>query len=275
MTDMPKKLRLAVLASGGGTNLQSMIDRCAEGSMAAEVAVVLSDRPDANALNRAEKAGIPAFCVDYKSYMGLEVTEEVLGNLPISLEELDRSQQILKAPDSLQRLRRLARLILAERGLTDIIDRFRPDYICLAGFMRLVTPYFIGHFNSSGAHRIINIHPALLPSFPGTRGYEDTFIYGCKWGGITIHFVDEGEDTGPIIAQAVYPVFPGDRIEQVRARGLRLEYEMYAQVINWLACNHIELEALPSGRLHVQVSDPQYADILKKWVRLSFAQPNS
>ncbi len=275
MTDMPKKLRLAVLASGGGTNLQSMIDRSADGSITAEIAVVLSDRPDSPALERAEKAGIPAFCVNYKSYMSLEITEEVLGDLPISLEELDSKQQILKAPDSLQRLKRLARLMLAERELTDIIDRFRPDYVCLAGFMRLVTPYFIGHFNSSGGHRIINIHPALLPSFPGTRGYEDTFVYGCKWGGITIHFVDEGEDTGPIIAQAVYPILPNDKVEQVRARGLRLEYEMYAQVINWLAGDNIKLEALPSGRLHVLVSDPRYADILQSWVQISFAQPNS
>lgn len=270
MTDTPKKLRLAVLVSGGGTNLQAMIDRSAAGSMSAEIAVVLSDRPDAYALKRAEKAGIPAFCVDYKSYTDMEITEAVLESLPISLEELDRRQQILKSPDSFKRLRRLTRLMLAERELTGIIDRFRPDYVCLAGFMRLVTPYFIGHLNSSGAFRIINIHPALLPSFPGMHGYEDTFGYGCKWGGITIHFVDEGEDTGPIIAQAVYPILPDDGVEDVRSRGLRLEHEMYPQVINWLSKGYIRVEELPSGRMRVLVSDPEYSGILKTWVRMGF-----
>ena len=84
-----------------------------------------------------------------------------------------------------------------------------------------------------------NIHPALLPAFPGEHGYEETFAYGVKWGGVTVHFADEGEDTGPIIAQGVYPVWAYHDLGTVRARGLQLEYEIYAQCMNWLACGQV------------------------------------
>ncbi len=262
-----KKLRLAVLVSGGGTNLQAMIDRCAAGSLLADIAVVVSDRSGAYGLKRAEKAGIPAFCVDYGSYLTRDVTEEFLGKLPVDLVDLDRGQNILRESDPIRRWARLARLVAAERELIEIIDAHRPDYVCLAGFMRLVTPYFIGHFNSGGARKILNIHPALLPSFPGSHGYEDTFGYGCKWGGVTVHFVDEGEDTGPIIAQAVYPIWADDDVEKVRARGLELEYEVYPQVINWLARGYVKLEEPSGKRTRVVVTDPKYSDIVSGWAR--------
>ncbi len=262
-----KKLRLAVLVSGGGTNLQAMIDRCAAGSLFADIAVVVSDRPGAFGLERAEKAGIPAFCVDYGSYLTRDVTEEFAAGLPVDLDELDRRQNILKGSDPVKRRARLARLAAAERELVEIIDSHGIDYVCLAGFMRLVTPYFIGHFNTGEDRRILNIHPALLPSFPGSHGYEDTYAYGCKWGGITVHFVDEGEDTGPIIAQAVYPVWAGDDVEKVRARGLRLEYEVYSQVINWLAMGWVKIEEIAEGRARVVVTDSNYPEIVGGWVR--------
>lgn len=265
-----KKPRLAVLVSGGGTNLQAMIDRSASGAMSADIVVVVSDRPDAYGLKRAEKAGIPAFCVDYGDYMSGEAPEPAAGDLPIDLDELDGRQRIFKGQDPLRRRLRLAGLVLAERKLIEIIEAYRPDFICLAGFMRLVTPYFISRFSSGGTRRILNIHPALLPSFPGRHGYEDTFAYGCKWGGITVHFVDEGEDTGPVIAQAVYPIWPDDDPERIRARGLRLEYEVYPQVINWLARGSVGFEELPGGRTRVLVTDPGYADTLKSWVHQAF-----
>jgi len=268
MSKQTDKIRLAVLISGGGTNLQAMIDRSAAGSMSAEVAVVISDRPEAHGLDRARKAGIPAFCVDYKSYMSREIRDS---ELPMDLDELDGRQKILKGADPLSRRERLARLTLAEHEIIGIIAAHHADYVCLAGFMRLVTPYFIGHFNSGGVRRVLNIHPALLPSFPGQHGYEDTFGYGCKWGGITVHFVDEGEDTGPIIAQAVYPIWPGDDTEAVRARGLQLEYEIYPQVVNWVAGGRIEIEKLPDGRERVLVTDPEYPAIVRTWVRKALA----
>jgi len=268
MAEQVKKLRLAVLVSGGGTNLQAMIDRSATGAMSAEIVAVIADRPDAYGLERAAKAGIPAFCVDYSVIRS--GPEPAPDDLPIDIDDLDSRQRILKDSDPARRRSRLARLVLAERKITDLIAAHNVDFICLAGFMRLVTPYFIGRFNSGGTRRILNIHPALLPSFPGRHGYEDTFDYGCKWGGITVHFVDEGEDTGPVIAQAVYPILPGDDLDRIRSRGLRLEYEVYPQVIDWLARGKIEFEELPGGRTRVLVTDPGYSDILKSWALRSF-----
>ena len=241
-----RKLRLALLISGGGTNLQVMIDRSQAGTLSAEIVVVLSDRPGAFGLERAARANIPAFHVDYKAFLKHSPTELEKVQLPVDLADLDRRQKIVRNPDPIERQNRLARLVMAEHELVRIIDSYRPDYVCLAGFMRLVTPYFINHFNASGL-RILNIHPALLPCFPGQHGYEDTFQYGCKWGGITIHFADEGEDTGPIIAQAVYPIWPDDDIDKIRRRGLSLEYEVYSQVINWLAQGDVALKSGPDG----------------------------
>jgi len=260
-----RKLRLAVLISGGGTNLQAMIDRSIAGTLNAEIAVVLSDRPEALGLWRAEKVNIPAFHVDYKSFAKYAPGEIESVELPVDLADLDRKQKILKDSDPMERRAKLARLVLAEHELIKVIDSYRVDYVCLAGFMRLVTPYFINHFNAA-TFRILNIHPALLPCFPGSHGYEDTFGYGCRWGGITVHFVDEGEDTGPIIAQAVYPIWADDDIGKIRDRGLQLEYEVYSQAINWLAQGDVELKSTPGARTRVAITDPKYAEIVRGWV---------
>lgn len=269
MAKSVRKLRLAVLISGGGTNLQAMIDRSAAGTLDAEVVVVVSDRQDAFGLQRAAKAGIPAFHVDYKAFA--KSTPRDLGKIepPVDIFALDMKQKIIGAHDPDERRAKLARLVLAEHEMLRILDPYEVDYVCLAGFMRLVTPYFIGRFNSPG-FRVLNIHPALLPSFPGRCGYEDTFEYGCKWGGVTVHFVDEGEDTGPIVGQAVYPIWPGDDVEKVRERGLRLEYELYSQVINWIARGFVTVEGAPGGRTRVRITDPDYARILKNWVDGNF-----
>jgi len=277
MTLMPgsaQKLRLAVLISGGGTNLQAMIDRSAAGTLNAEIVVVGSDRPDAFGLSRAAKANIPAFHVDYKAFRKHTPAELEKIELPIDIADLDRRQKIIKNPDPVERRARLVRLVLAEHELIRKIDYYKPDYVCMAGFMRLLTPYFISHFNAGGL-RILNIHPALLPSFPGQRGYEDTFEYGCRWGGITVHFADEGEDTGPIIAQAVYPIWPNDDIEKIRERGLSLEYEVYSQVINWLAQGHVALKSAPDGDMRVEITDPDYAGVVAGWIAKACVAPVS
>jgi phosphoribosylglycinamide formyltransferase 1 len=269
MANSARKLRLALLISGGGTNLQAMIDRSAAGTLSAKIVVVLSDRPEAFGLERAARAGIPAFHVDYKEFLKHSPTELEKVQLPVDLADLDRRQRIVKNPDPVERQTRLARLVLAEHELIRIIDSYRPDYVCLAGFMRLVTPYFLNHFNAGGL-RILNIHPALLPCFPGQHGYEDTFEYGCRWGGITVHFADEGEDTGLIIAQAVYPIWPDDDIDKIRRRGLSLEYEVYSQVINWLAQGDVALKSAPGGGTRVEITDPNYAGILGSWVAKAY-----
>lgn len=272
MNTTRRKLRLAVLVSGGGTNLQALLDRAAEGELAAEVVVVTSDRADAYGLVRAERGGIPHHVVDYKAHLQrareLDLLEEIL---PVDLEELDRRQRILKTKDPLKRLRHLAGLVFAEKEMMELLDGYHPDYICLAGFMRLLSPYFISHYNQRDSWRILNVHPALLPAFPGQHGYEDTFAYGAKWGGVTVHFADEGEDTGPIIAQGVYPIWPADDLEKIRKRGLQLEYEVYSQCINWLAAGQVKMQQDADGRMKTLICDPSYADILSEWIRKSFA----
>jgi phosphoribosylglycinamide formyltransferase-1 len=265
------RLRIAVLLSGSGTNLQALLDRAEEGKLAAEIVVVASDRTDAFGLVRAERAGVPTHVVDYKAYLQRVIEEPLELELPVKLEKLARRQKILKMSDPVKLLQRLAKLVLAEYELIKVLDSYRVDYVVLAGFMRLLSPYFLGHYNSRGQWRVVNIHPALLPAFPGEHGYEDTFNYGCKWGGITVHFADEGEDTGPIVAQAVYPIWPDDDLEIVRQRGLSLEYEIYAQCINWLAAGQIEFYSDPNDRVLTKITDPDYRMILESWVERGFS----
>jgi phosphoribosylglycinamide formyltransferase 1 len=271
MSQPQGKLRLAVLVSGGGTNLQAILDRSSDGSLNAEVVVAASDRPDACGLVRARNAGVPTEIVDYREYALREEEQLDRNGLSVDLDELDRAQKIIKSADPRKRWLRLASLVLAEQALIARLDLYQPDYVCLAGYMRLVTPYFLNHFNRQDRWRVLNIHPALLPAFPGQHGYEDTFAYGCKWGGITVHFVDEGEDSGPIIAQAVYPIWPHDDIEQVRRRGLLLEYEIYSQCINWLAADQVQMEQGPANRVRAVVTDPSYEDVLRSWSRMAFS----
>ena len=274
MSQGSKKLRLAVLVSGGGTNLQALLDRANAGELAAEVVVVASDRADAYGLVRAQNAEIPAHVVDYRGFLRAEpeapsLTERVLRECSVDIAELDRRQKILRHADTRSRQERLARLVLAEHALIQVLDGYQPDYVCLAGFMRLLTPFFLSHYNQKGDYRVVNIHPALLPAFPGQHGYQDTFEYGCKWGGITVHFADEGEDSGPIIAQAVYPIWPGEDMETVRQRGLRTEYDVYAQCINWIAAGQVMVQRGEDGRPRVAITDPAYSDVLRGWLAMS------
>ncbi|MBQ1889474.1 phosphoribosylglycinamide formyltransferase [Selenomonas caprae] len=186
MTEMKQKL--GVLCSGRGTDLQSIIDAIGRGEVNAEIAVVLADKPEAFALERAKKAGIKAVCVNRKQYDGREPFEKAL------IAELE------------------------EAGVTLVV---------LAGFMRILTPVFVHHF----AGRIMNIHPALLPSFPGAHAHRDVLAYGVKVSGCTVHFVDEGTDSGPIILQAAVPVLDGDTEETLGARVLEQEHIIYPQAI--------------------------------------------
>ncbi|MBP8646715.1 MAG: phosphoribosylglycinamide formyltransferase [Syntrophobacteraceae bacterium] len=272
MAERPRDLRLAVLVSGSGTNLQAILDRCAAGLLPARVVVVAADRPDAYGLVRAHQMGVPTHVVDYRRYLSGAMDFMISVELESEVKELDARQRILGEKNREKRLRKLARLVLAEKEMIRALEAHEPDYICLAGFMRLVTPYFLAHFHKSRPWRVINIHPALLPAFPGRHGYEDTFGYGCKWGGVTVHFVDEGEDTGPILAQAVYPIWPGDDLEAVRGRGLHLEYQVYSQCIQWLWAGHVEVRRREDGgRWIALIHDPSYPDILRAWVNQAMA----
>jgi phosphoribosylglycinamide formyltransferase-1 len=200
-------IRLGVLASGGGTNLQAILDACAARRIAAEVAVVLSNVPGAGALERARQAG---------------VATEVLPSKGVA----DREGYDLR--------------------LVEVLQGHRVDLVCLAGYMRLVTPAFLRAFGPTpatrGCPRIVNIHPGLLPSFPGLHAQRQCVEYGARFAGCTVHFVDEGTDTGPVIAQAVVPVEPGDSEETLARRILEQEHRLYPQAIHWFAEGRLSVE---------------------------------
>ncbi len=184
--------KLAVLISGSGTNLQSIIDNIKNGYITgAEISVVISNKSNAFGLKRAEKAGIKTELLEHGHFS--------------SREDFERS-------------------IIA------ILERYGIDYVILAGFMRILSKYFISRFKN----RILNIHPALLPSFPGVDAQKQAFDYGVKFSGCTVHFVDEGTDTGPIIVQAVVPVLQNDTEETLKKRILAQEHKIFSYAIKML-----------------------------------------
>jgi phosphoribosylglycinamide formyltransferase-1 len=194
-----KKLRIGALASGGGTNLQAIIDRCQDGSLPAEIVLIISNNEDAGALERARKAGIPALCIDHRSYA--------------SREDFDRT-------------------------VVGALQDAKVDLVILAGFMRIISEIFVEAF----PNRIMNIHPALLPAFPGLHVQRKALEYGVRFSGCTVHFVDTGTDTGPIIIQAVVPVLDCDTEATLSARILEQEHQIYPRAIQLFAEGRLRVE---------------------------------
>lgn len=194
-----KKEILGVLCSGRGSNLQSIMEAIGAGRIKAPIGVVLVDKPGAKALERAEKAGIPGICINRKECATQQEFEEKL------VAEL-------KA-----------------HGVTVVI---------LAGFMRILSGYFVRQF----PQRILNIHPSLLPSFGGAHAHRDVLAYGAKVSGCTIHFVDEGMDSGPIILQTAVPVEEGDDEDTLAARVLVEEHKLYPRAIELLLEGRLTIE---------------------------------
>lgn len=192
-------IRIGVLVSGSGSNLQSIMDACECGEVDGRVSIVVSNVEDAYALVRARSKGIPTRVVSHTDYPDRETFD-----------------------------RELVR-ILRESGV---------DLVALAGFMRVLTPSFLRQFPG----RVMNIHPALLPSFPGLHVRQKAIDYGVKFSGCTVHFVDEGVDTGPIIIQAVVPVYPDDSEEELKDRILRLEHRIYPRAIQLFAQNRLTVD---------------------------------
>ncbi len=185
-------LRLAVLASGKGSNLRAIIDGCCNMGINASIVAVFSDREAAGALKIAADFGIEACYVDPKGFSCKQHFEDTLLR-KISLHQV--------------------------------------DYIILAGYMRILSPYFI----KNAGCPVLNIHPSLLPSFPGLNAQEQAIRYGVRFSGCTVHFVDEGIDSGPIIMQAVVPVLQEDTEEALTKRILNEEHRIYPYVIKLLA----------------------------------------
>jgi phosphoribosylglycinamide formyltransferase 1 len=234
---MAPPIKIGTLVSGGGTNLQAIIDACNAGQIHAKILFTGSDTPGVRGLERAASAGIDTFVVDYRQIIQSCRKNIADADLPedFNLAEILAKQKLVD-PSAGHALFFLKSRAIAERQLLDKILTYDMDLLVLAGFMRVFTPYFIDRINTApGQYRIMNIHPALLPAFPGTDGYGDTFRYGCKVGGCTVHFIDYGEDTGPIIGQKAFEIEDTDTLEDVKRKGLEKEWALYPACIRKFA----------------------------------------
>lgn len=189
---MGSPLKLGILVSGRGSNLQAIIDAIEARKLAAQIRVVVCDQAEAYALERARLRNIPTATFYAKDYP--------------SREEFDRA-------------------------VIQCLHDHQVDLVCLAGFMRILSPYFIKEYKN----RILNIHPALLPSFPGLHVQRKALEYGVKFSGCSVHFVEEGMDTGPIIIQGIVPALDEDTEDSLAARILRLEHQIYPRAIQFIA----------------------------------------
>jgi phosphoribosylglycinamide formyltransferase-1 len=231
---MPAPFKIGTLISGGGTNLQAIIDACRDGRIPAKIMFTGSDTPGVRGLDRARQAGIATFVVNYQQIINACRDNGIApDDLPddFNLAEVTDKQNLMDPANDRTPFFLQSRA-MAEKKLLAHILPYDIDLLVLAGFMRVLTPYFIDRINTvPGQHRIMNIHPALLPAFPGTDGYGDTFRYGCKIGGCTVHFIDYGEDTGPIIGQKAFEIEDTDTLEDVKRKGLEKEWELYPECI--------------------------------------------
>ena len=198
---MKSRLGIGILVAGSGSNLQSIIDNIERGTLTAEIKVVISNNPEAYALERCRRHHIPAVVI--------------------------RHQEFRKREDF-------------DRQMISVLQFHGVELVVMAGFMRLLTPLFLNAF----AMKIMNIHPALLPAFPGTHVQQKAVDYGVKFSGCTVHFADEGVDTGPVIIQAVVPVLDADTADTLAARILKEEHRIYPQAIQLYAEGRIQV----SGR---------------------------
>lgn len=182
--------RVAVLLSGRGSNFVALAEACARGEAPAQLVLVISNKPDAPGLERARELGIPGLAIPSKG--------------------LSRDEH--------------------ERKMIEAIEMARAEWVCLAGFMRLLSPDLVARF----PQRILNIHPALLPSFPGLDAQHQAWEYGAKISGCTVHLVDAGCDTGPIVLQRAVPVLEGDSADTLAARILEQEHVAYPAALRLL-----------------------------------------
>jgi phosphoribosylglycinamide formyltransferase-1 len=192
--------KIAVLISGRGSNMQSIVEACKRGYINAKVSIVLSNRAEAPGLEFARSENIETVVLPHKAF-------------PVR-EDYDRQ-------------------------VVDILQQKQVDLICLAGFMRLLSSVFVSAF----PNRIMNIHPALLPSFPGLHAQKQAVEYGVKVTGCTVHFVDEGLDSGPIILQKILEVKPDDTEESLSQRLLPLEHAAYVEAVKLFFDNRVHVES--------------------------------
>ncbi|MBI5776353.1 MAG: phosphoribosylglycinamide formyltransferase [Nitrospirae bacterium] len=201
-----KKVRIGVLASGRGSNLQAIIDAIEAGTLDAEIVLVLSNKKDAAALERARKHGLTDVFLDPKPFAG--------------------------RPDSREAY---------DRAVLDVLRKHDVELVLLAGYMKIVTPVLVKAYEN----RMMNIHPSLLPSFPGLDAQKQALDHGVKLSGCTVHFVTDGVDEGPIIIQAAVPILEGDTPEALAARILVEEHKIYPKAVQLYAEGRLNV----SGRV--------------------------
>lgn len=242
---MISQIRIGALISGTGTNLQAILDACDSGRINGQICFVGSDNPNAAGLKRARLKNIPVFFIDYKAFSDSVGKDPDSIELPpdLDLDSVLEKQHLISNHQEPKWLRRFfISRTLAEAALLEKMAAYPFDLLILAGFMRTLSPYFIDRVNTDPKMpRIMNIHPSLLPAFPGTDGYGDTYRYGCKVGGCTVHFVDYGEDSGPIIGQKTFPIEETDTLETVRKKGLQLEWDLFTTCVNLFAEKRLEI----------------------------------
>lgn len=204
--DETAPLKIGVLVSGSGTNLQAIIDRIAAGSLNAEVALVVSSRPGVRGIERAQAAGLPVLVMEKSEYAEPEAADAKIASA------------------------------LKEAGC---------EYVIMAGYMRMVRKPLLDAYPG----RIVNLHPALLPSFKGAHAIQDAFDYGVKVTGVTVHFADDKYDCGPIIAQRALPVEEGWDVDTLEEHIHAIEHELYPEVVGWLAAGRVHLR--DDGRVDV------------------------
>ncbi len=212
--DRAQPVRLAVLASGRGSNLQAIIDAIEAGALHARIAVVISNKREAPALDRARRHGITEIFLDPKPFSGRPDTREAY-----------------------------------DRALLDVLQKHEAELVLLAGYMKIVTSVLIQAY----PHRIMNIHPALLPAFPGLDVQQKALDHGVKISGCTVHFVTEGVDEGPIIVQAAVPINEGDTADTLAARILEQEHRLYPQAVQLYAEGKLQVEG---RRVRIQQEGP-------------------
>lgn len=202
---MSDTLKIGVLVSGSGTNLQAIIDAANEG-LPVEISYVVSSRPDAYGIKRAKAAGIPVLVLNRDVYADAAAADKLIADT------------------------------LAASGV---------EYIIMAGYMRMVTEVLLNAF----PNRIVNLHPALLPSFKGAHAIQDAFDAGVKVTGVTVHFANAEYDKGPIIAQRAVNVREDDTVDTLEDRIHEVEHEIYPQVLGWLADSRVTVA--DDGKVHI------------------------
>ncbi len=196
---MKNKLKIGVLVSGGGSNLQSIIENIEKGLLDAVITIVISNNPKAYALERAKRHQIPSVVMDRRNYG--------------SKDEFDDA-------------------------MVKILKSCSVELVVMAGFMKVLSPVFLNSFPM----KIMNIHPAILPAFPGMHAQKRAAEYGVRFSGCTVHFADDGIDTGPVIIQAVVPAYDDDTEDTLAARVLQEEHRIYSQAIQFYAEGRIEVK---------------------------------